>query len=48
MVIDKTDMDQLKTDFEAIGVDIQAGPGKRWGSHGDGIPSTSRPRRQRG
>ena len=37
MVIDKTDMDQLKADFEAIGVDIQAGPGKRWGSHGDGI-----------
>ena len=37
MVIEPTDMDQLKTKFEALGVDIQAGPGKRWGSHGDGI-----------
>ena len=37
MVIEQTDMDQLKGDFEALGVDIQAGPGKRWGSHGDGI-----------
>ena len=37
MVIEQTDMDDLKAKFEAIGVDIQAGPGKRWGSHGDGI-----------
>lgn len=37
MVIEPTDMDQLKSNFEAIGVEIQAGPGKRWGSHGDGI-----------
>ena len=37
MVIEKTDMEALKARFEAIGVDIQAGPGKRWGSHGDGI-----------
>ncbi len=37
MVIEPTDMDQLKTKFEALGVEIQAGPGKRWGSHGDGI-----------
>jgi extradiol dioxygenase family protein len=37
MVIEKTDMEELKTKFEAMGVDIQAGPGKRWGSHGDGI-----------
>ena len=36
MVIEKTDMEALKAKFEAIGVDIQAGPGKRWGSHGDG------------
>ena len=36
MVIEKTDMEDLKAKFEAIGVDIQAGPGKRWGSHGDG------------
>ncbi len=37
MVINYTDMEALKTKFEEIGVEIQAGPGKRWGSHGDGI-----------
>jgi len=37
MVIEKTDMEALKAKFEALGVDIQSGPGKRWGSHGDGI-----------
>ena len=37
MVIDYTDMEQLKERFEDLGVEIQAGPGKRWGSHGDGI-----------
>ena len=37
MVIEPTDMDELKAKFESIGVEIQAGPGKRWGSHGDGI-----------
>ena len=37
MVIEPTDMEALKASFEEIGVDIQAGPGKRWGSHGDGI-----------
>ena len=37
MVIEQTDMEALKDKFEALGVDIQAGPGKRWGSHGDGI-----------
>ena len=37
MVIEPTDMEELKANFEGIGVDIQAGPGKRWGSHGDGI-----------
>ena len=37
MVIEPTDMEALKAQFEALGVDIQAGPGKRWGSHGDGI-----------
>ncbi len=36
MVIEPTDMEELKAKFESIGVDIQAGPGKRWGSHGDG------------
>ena len=37
MVIDQTDMEALKARFEDAGIDIQAGPGKRWGSHGDGI-----------
>ena len=37
MVIEPTDMEELKNKFIAMGVDIQAGPGKRWGSHGDGI-----------
>ncbi len=37
MVIEPTDMEELKTKLEAMGVEIQAGPGKRWGSHGDGI-----------
>ena len=37
MVFEPTDMEDLKSKFEAIGVEIQAGPGKRWGSHGDGI-----------
>ena len=36
MVIEPTDMDELKAKFEAMGVKIQAGPGQRWGSHGDG------------
>jgi catechol 2,3-dioxygenase-like lactoylglutathione lyase family enzyme len=37
MVIEPTDMDELKSRFEAVGVEVQAGPGKRWGAHGDGI-----------
>ena len=37
MVIEPTDMEELKNIFEAMGVAIQTGPGKRWGSHGDGI-----------
>ena len=37
MVIEPIDMEELKTKFEAMGVEIQAGPGTRWGSHGDGI-----------
>ena len=36
MVIEKTDMEELKSKFEAMGVGIQAGPGQRWGSLGDG------------
>lgn len=37
MVIEPTDMEALKTSCEDAGIEIQAGPGKRWGSHGDGI-----------
>jgi len=37
LVIEPTDMAQLKESFESLGVGIQAGPGQRWGSHGDGI-----------
>ena len=37
MVIEPTDMEALKARFEGLGVGIQAGPGKRRGSHGDGI-----------
>ena len=41
MVIEPTDMDELKAKFEAIGVGIQAGPGKRWGPTATGYPCTS-------
>ena len=37
MVIEQTDMEDLKNKFEALGVEIQAGPANRWGSRGDGI-----------
>jgi len=37
MVIEPTDMEELKSRFEVLGIEIQAGPGKRWGAHGDGI-----------
>jgi catechol 2,3-dioxygenase-like lactoylglutathione lyase family enzyme len=36
MVIESTDMNELKSQFQALGIDIQAGPGTRWGAHGDG------------
>ena len=36
MVIEPTDMDALKREFEAMGIAIQAGPGPRWGAHGNG------------
>jgi catechol 2,3-dioxygenase-like lactoylglutathione lyase family enzyme len=36
MVIEPTDMDALKRAFEALGIAIQAGPGPRWGAHGNG------------
>lgn len=36
MVIEPTDLNALKHEFQALGIDIQAGPGPRWGAHGDG------------
>jgi catechol 2,3-dioxygenase-like lactoylglutathione lyase family enzyme len=36
MVIEPTDLNQLKGQFQAMGIDIQAGPGPRWGAHGNG------------
>jgi catechol 2,3-dioxygenase-like lactoylglutathione lyase family enzyme len=36
MVIEPTDLNQLKGQFQAMGIDIQAGPSPRWGAHGDG------------
>jgi len=36
MVIEPTNMDQLKREFQAMGIEIQAGPGPRWGAHGNG------------
>ena len=36
MVIEPQDIDELKATFESMGIDIQSGPGKRWGSRGDG------------
>jgi extradiol dioxygenase family protein len=36
MVIEPTDMNELKGQFQAMGIDIQAGPGLRWGAHGNG------------
>ena len=36
MVIEPTDMDGLKRQFQTLGIEIQAGPGPRWGAHGNG------------
>ena len=36
MVIERQDMEELKSKFEGLGIEIQSGPGQRWGSHGDG------------
>ena len=35
LVIEPTNMENLKTQLEGLGVRIHAGPGKRWGAHGD-------------
>ena len=37
LVIEPTDMENLKTKLEGLGVRIHSGPGKRWGAHGDAI-----------
>ena len=36
MVIEPTDLHELKSQFQAMDIDIQAGPGPRWGAHGNG------------
>ena len=35
LVIEPTNMENLKTKLEELGVRIYDGPGKRWGAHGD-------------
>ena len=35
LVIERTDMEHLKTRLEELDVRIHTGPGKRWGAHGD-------------
>jgi len=37
LVIEPTNMENLKTKLEELGVRIYDGPGKRWGAHGDAI-----------
>ena len=37
LVIESTNMENLKTKLEELGVRIYDGPGKRWGAHGDAI-----------
>jgi extradiol dioxygenase family protein len=36
MVIEPTDLHELTSQFQAMDIDIQAGPGPRWGAHGNG------------
>ena len=36
MVIEPQDIDDLKAKCESMGIEIQSGPGKRWGAWGDG------------
>ena len=35
LVVERTDMEHLKTRLEELDVRIHNGPGKRWGAHGD-------------
>ena len=37
LVVEFIDMERLKNRLEDMGVRIHAGPGKRWGAHGDDI-----------
>lgn len=37
LVIEPTNMENLKIKLEELGVRIYDGPGKRWGAHGDAI-----------
>ena len=36
MVLELTDFNTLRHQFQAMGIAIQAGPGPRWGAHGNG------------
>ena len=36
MVIESTDLDKLKREFQAIDIEIQDGPAQRWGARGNG------------
>ena len=36
MVVEPTDLDEVRAELEALGIGIREGPAKRWGAHGDG------------
>lgn len=36
MVVEPTDLAQVRTELEALDIEIREGPVKRWGAHGDG------------
>ena len=36
MVVDPTDLSQVRADLEALDIEIREGPLQRWGAHGDG------------
>ncbi len=37
MVIEPQDMEALKAECQSMGIEIQQGPGTRWGAHGNGV-----------
>ena len=36
MVVEPTDLAEVRAELEALGIAIREGPAKRWGAHGDG------------